>query len=100
MKILVRALVETNTDGRAMILEELEASPVNGFDGIDIANTSKTYLKGFCVYDIATGLYILWGRTKKEALEKLEQNRLRIEEARKTELYKKRLKEFEEMKKL
>lgn len=100
MKIYVRTLVETNTDGRYLALEELEASPVKDLDGVAVANTSKTYLKGFCAYDIATGLYIMWARTKKELLEKLQSKKMQIESARKTQLYQKRLKEFEEMKKL
>lgn len=100
MKIYVRTLVATTTDGRTMILEELDASPVKGLDGVAIANTSKTYLKGFCAYDIATGLYIDWALTKQELLVKLKEMKLKIEQARKTDLYQRRLKEFEELQKL
>lgn len=100
MKIYVRTLVATTTDERIMMLEELDASPVNGLDDVAIANTSKTFLKGFCAYDTATGLYIAWAKTKKELLVKLKEMELRIKEARKTELYQRRIKEFEEMRKL
>lgn len=100
MKIKVRTLVATSTDERTMMLEELEASPVDGLDGVAVANTTKTYRKGFCAYDIATGLYIDWAMTKKELLVKLKEKELKIKEARKTQLYQKRLKEFEEMNKL
>ena len=98
MKIYVRTLVATSTDERTMILEELDASPVDGLDGVAIANTSKTYRKGFSAYDIATGLYIDWALTKKELLVKLKEKELKIKEARKTKLYQRRLQEFEEMK--
>lgn len=100
MKIYVRTLVATSTDGRTIILEELDASPVDGLDGVAIANTSKTYRKGFCAYDIATGLYIDWAITKKVLITKLKEKELRIKLARKTQLYQKRIKEFEEMKKI
>lgn len=100
MKIYVRTMVATTTDGRTMMLEELDASPVAGLDGVAIANTSKIYRKGFCAYDIATGLYIEWAMTKKELLVKLKEKELAIKEARKTELYQKRIQEFEEMRKL
>lgn len=100
MKIYVRTIVATSTDERTMILEELDASPVDGLDGVAIANTSKTYRKGFCAYDIATGLYIDWALTKKELLVKLKEKELRIKLARKTKLYERRLQEFEEMRKL
>lgn len=100
MKIYVRTLVESSTDGRTMMLEELDASPVDGLDGVAIANTSKTFLKGFRAYDTATGLYITWAKTKKDLLIKLKEKELSIKEARKTELYQRRIKEFEEMKKL
>ena len=100
MKIYVRTIVATTTDERVMMLEELDASPVNGLDDVAIANTSKTYLKGFSAYDTATGLHIAWAKTKKELLLKLKEMELRIKEARKTELYQIKIKEFEEMKKL
>lgn len=99
MKIYVRTLIETTTDGRDFVLEELEASPVKDIDGVAIANTTKVYLKGFCAYDIATGLYIAWAKTKKELLEILQSKKIQIECSRKTQLYQKRIKEFEEMKK-
>ena len=97
MKIYVRTIVATTTDGRTMMLEELDASPVHGLDGVAIANISKTYRKGFCAFDIATGLYIEWAMTKKELLVKLKEKELAIKEARKTELYQRRIKEFEEL---
>lgn len=100
MKIYVRTIVATSTDERTMILEELDASLVDGLDGVAIANTSKTFGKGFRTYDIATGLYIDWALTKKELLVKLKEKELKIKEARKTELYQRRIKEFEEMRKL
>lgn len=100
MKIYVRTLVATSTDERTMMLEELDASPVVDLDGVAIANTSKNYRKGFRAYDIATGLYIDSARTKKELLVQLKEKELKIKEARKTELYQRRIKEFEEMKKL
>lgn len=100
MKIYVRTIVATSTDERTMMLEEINASLVAGIDGVAIANTSKTYLKGFCAYDIATGLYIAWAITKKELLVKMKEMKLKIEEARKTELYQRRIQEFEEMRKL
>ena len=100
MKIYVRTIVVTTTDERIMMLEEIDASPVNGLDGVAIANTSKTYRKGFSAYDTATGLYIDWAITKKELLVKLKEKELKIKEARKTELYQRRIQEFEEMRKL
>ena len=99
MKIYVRTLVERDGE-RILMLEEIEASPVKDFDGVAIAHNPKHHQKGYCAYDINTGLYIFWARTKKDLTELLFNKKLQIEEARKTQLYQKRLKEFEEMKRL
>ena len=91
MKIYVRALV----DGE-LILEEIEASPVQGFESCAISHQKNRWI----VHDIPTGLLIVYGQTRKETLENLLIKKLQMEEARKTQLYQKRIKEFEEMKKL
>ena len=91
MKIYVRALV----DG-GLILEEIEASPVQGFEDCAIAHAERRWI----VYDIPTGLLIVYGQTKKECMEKLMEKRFQMEEARKTKLYQKRIEEFKEMQKI
>lgn len=91
MKIYVRALV----DGK-LILEEIEASPVQGFEDCAIVHLERRWV----VYDIPSGLLIVYGQTKKECLENLYSKKHQMEEARKTQLYQKRIREFEEMKKL
>ncbi len=91
MKIYVRALV----DG-GLILEEIEASPVQGFEDCAIAHIEK---HRWVVYDTPTGLLIVSGHTRKEAMDNLIERRLEMYEARKTKLYERRLQEFEEMKK-
>lgn len=94
MKIKVRTLHDGD-----LILEEIEASPVKGFENIAIAKSDR-HPKGWKSFDTLTGLYIGWARTKKECIDWLEVHRLKIEEARKTELYQRRVKEFEEFKKV
>ena len=91
MKIYVRALVDGD-----IILEEVDASPVQGFEDCAIVHIKRRWV----IYDIPTGLLIVYGQTKKECLEKLVEKRFQMEEARKTQLYQKRIKEFEEMRKL
>lgn len=91
MKIYVRALV----DGE-LILEEIEASPVQGFENCAISHQKNRWI----VHDIPTGLLIVYGQTRKECLENLMNKKLQMEEARKTQLYQKRIQEFEEMRKL
>lgn len=91
MKIYVRAVI----DGE-LILEEIEATAVNGFDSIAVARVGRWWN----VYDIPTGLKIVSGNTKKAAFENLLIRRFQVEQARRTELYQKRIKEFEAMKKL
>ena len=91
MKIYIRALV----DG-GLILEEIEASPVQGFENCAIVHLERRWI----VYDIPTGLLIVYGKTKKECLEKLINKRLQMEEARKTKLYQKRIDEFKELRKI
>ena len=92
MKIYVRAVVDGD-----LILEEIEATPVQGFEKCAIAHMSKNR---WIVYDTPTGLLIVYGRTKKETLEKLVEKRFQMEEARKTKLYERKLQEFEELKKV
>lgn len=92
MKIFVRAVV----DGE-LILEEIEATPVQGFEKCAIAHVSKNR---WIVYDTPTGLLIVSGHTRKEAMNHLVDKRLQMHEARKTKLYERRLQEFEEMRKL
>ena len=91
MKIHVRALVDGD-----IILEEIDASSIQGFEDCAIAHVGRRWI----VYDIPTGLLIVYGNTRKETLEKLTEKRFQMYEARKTKLYQKRIKEFEEMKKL
>ena len=91
MKIYVRALVDGD-----IILEEVDASPVQGFEDCAIVHLDRRWV----VYDIPTGLLIVYGQTKKQCLEKLVEKRLQMEEARKTKLYQKRIEEFKEMKRL
>ena len=92
MKIYVRAQM----DGE-LILEEIEATPVQGFEDCAIAHVEK---HRWIVYDTPTGLLIVSGHTRKEAMEKLIEKRLQMYEARKTKLYERRLQEFEELKKV
>ena len=92
MKILIRCL----TNMGDLCLEEVEASEVKGFTDLGIHHERDRWI----VTDIPTGLLVVSGHTKKEALENLYSKRHALENARCTELYKKRLKEFEEMKKL
>ena len=99
MKIYIRALVERDGE-RTLMLEELDASPVKEVEGVAIAKNVKYHRQGYCAYDINTGLYIFWARTRKDLLKLLEDKKLQIEEARKGQLYQRRIKEFEEMKRL
>ena len=92
MKIYVRALVDGD-----IILEEVDASPVQGFEDCAITHVSKNR---WIVYDTPTGLLIVSGHTRKEAMENLIDKRLQMHEARKTKLYERRLQEFEELRKL
>lgn len=92
MKIYVRA----NLDGE-LILEEIEATPVQGFEDCAIAHVEK---HRWIVYDTPTGLLIVSGHTRKEAMEKLIEKRLQMYESRKTKLYERRLQEFKELKKV
>lgn len=80
-----------------LILEEIEATPVQGFEDCAIAHVDK---HRWTVYDTPTGLLIVSGHTRKEAMEHLIDNRLQMYEARKTKLYERRLQEFEELKKV
>lgn len=91
MKIFVRAVIEGE-----LILEEIEATAVNGFDSIAVAHVNRWWN----VYDIPTGLRIVSGETKKAAIENLLIRKFQVEQTRRTELYQKRIKEFEAMKKL
>lgn len=92
MKIYVRAAVNGE-----LILEEIEATPVQGFEDCAIAHVEK---HRWIVYDIPTGLLIVYGFTRKQCLERLVDSRHAIIRARDTELYQRRIKEFEEMRKL
>ena len=92
MKILTRCLTNTGD----LCLEEVEASEVEGFTDLGIHHEKDRWI----ITDIPTGLLVVSGHTKKDALDKLESKKLTLEHARMTELYKKRIKEFEEMKKL
>ena len=76
-----------------IILEEVDASPVQGFENCAIVHFERRWV----IFDIPTGLLIVSGQTKKECLENLINKRFQMEEARKTQLYQKRIKEFEEM---
>ena len=91
MKIFIRVLV--NGD---LLLKEVEAFPVIGYDSIAIVKLGKWWN----IYDVPTGLKILSATTKKLAIENLHLKRYKAQNARKTQLYQKRIKEFEEMKKL
>ena len=91
MKIFVRALVDGD-----IILEEVDASSVQGFENCAIVHLERRWV----VYDIPTGLLIVYGRTRRECLDNLMNKKLQMQEARKTELYQRRIKEFEEMRKL
>ena len=104
MKIFVRTLF--NGD---IILEEIDASEIQGFKDCGLVHHRTNFsingkrhssLDKWVVYDIPTGLLIVYGRTKQETLEKLMEKKLQMEQARKTQLYQNRIKEFEEMKKL
>lgn len=92
MKIYVRASVNGE-----LILEEIEATPVQGFEDCAIAHVEK---HRWIVYDTPTGLLIVSGHTRQEALNHLNEKRLQMYEARKTKLYERRLQEFEELKKV
>lgn len=92
MKIKTRQLV--NGD---IILVEVEADKVQGFKDCAIAHIER---RRWVVYDTPTGLLIVSGHTRKEALDNLIEKRLQVHEARKTKLYQKRLQEFKELRKL
>ena len=91
MKIYVRVLV----DGE-LILEEIEASPVQGFENCAISHQKNRWI----VHDIPIGLLIVSGQTRKDCIEHLISKRIQLENARRSELYQKRIKEFEEMKRI
>ena len=91
MKIFARTLFHGD-----IILEEIDASSIQGFEHCAIAHVGKRWI----VYDIPTGLLIVYGNTRKEAMEQLHQKKLQVYEARRSQLYQKRIKEFEEMKKI
>ncbi|MBO7716304.1 MAG: hypothetical protein J6S85_22250, partial [Methanobrevibacter sp.] len=79
-----------------IILEEVDASSVQGFENCALVHLEKRWV----VYDIPTGLLIVYGRTRQETLEKLLEKRFQMEEARKTQLYQKRIQEFERLKEM
>lgn len=92
MKIQRKALHDGD-----IILEEVEAEPVKG----DISNLALVHDdKRWIVYDIPTGLLVVNKPTKREALDGIILKKLEILEARKTELYQKRISEFEKLRKL
>ena len=72
MKILIKALVDGD-----IILEEVDASSVQGFENCALVHLEKRWV----VYDIPTGLLIVYGRTRQETLEKLLEKRFQMEEA-------------------
>lgn len=80
-----------------LILEETEATPVQGFEDCAIAHVEK---HRWVVYDTPTGLLIVSGHTRQEALNQLNEKRFQMYEARKTKFYERRLQEFKEMQKL
>lgn len=92
MKIYVRAQMDGD-----MWLQEIEATPVQGFEDCAIAHVEK---HRWVVYDTLTGLLIVSGHTRQEALNQLNEKRFQMYEARKTKLYERRLQEFEKMQKL
>ena len=91
MKIFIKALVDGD-----IILEEVDASSIQGFTDCALVHKERRWL----VYDTPTGLIIVYGNTKQETLEKLVEKRFQMEEARKTQLYQKRIQEFEKLKEM
>lgn len=91
MKIKIRKLVDGD-----IILEEVEATKVQGFKDCALVHIDKRWI----VYDVPTGLLIVYGLTRKQCLENLVDNRHAMIRARDTELYQRRIKEFEELQKL
>ena len=91
MKIYIKALVDGD-----IILEEVDASSIQGFTDCALVHLEKRWV----VYDTPTGLLIVYGRTKQETLEKLNEKKFQMEQARNTQLYKKRIQEFEQLKEM
>lgn len=91
MKIKIRKLVDGD-----IILEEVEATEVQGMKDCAIVHIEKRWI----VYDVPTGLLIVYGLTRKQCLENLLDKRHLVIKARDTELYQRRIKEFEELQKL
>lgn len=79
------------------MLEEVEAEPIKS----DISNLALVHdSKRWIVYDIPSGLLIVNKPTKREALDATILMKNKILEARKTNLYQKRVDEFEKLRKL
>lgn len=104
MKIKTRQLVDGD-----IILVEVEADKVQDFkDCAIVHHRNKYYIDGkkrstleqWVVYDIPTGLLIVYGSTRKQCLDRLFDRRFEVAKARDTELYQRRIKEFEELQKL
>ena len=103
-KIFIKSLVDGD-----IILEEVDASSIQGFTDCALVHHRTNFsingkrhssLDQWVVYDTPTGLLIVYGRTKQETLEKLVEKRFQMEEARKTQLYEKRIQEFERLKEM
>ena len=91
MKIFIKSLIDGD-----IILEEVDASSIQGFTDCALVHMEKRW----AVYDTPTGLLIVYGRTKQETLEKLVEKRFQMEQARNTQLYQKRIQEFEQLKEM
>ena len=80
-----------------LMLQEVEAEPIKG----DISNIALVHDGNrWIVYDIPSGLLIVNKPTKREALDATILMKHEILEARKTNLYQKRIAEFKKLKSL
>ena len=91
MKIFIKVLADGD-----IILEEVDASSIQGFTDCALVHLKNRWV----VYDTPTGLLIVYGRTKQETLEKLNEKKFQMEQARNTQLYQKRVQEFEQLKEM
>lgn len=81
-----------------IILEEVEVSLLPQDNNVAVFHDKA--LKGWLLIDISTGLSFGSARTKKELFKRFEDVKIRYELTRKSQVYQKRVKEFEELSKV
>ena len=84
------------TPSRDFYLEVVDATPVKGRKDVAIHHTNGRWI----ITDIATGMLVGSGHTKKEVLEWFNNHKLDYENYKGTERYQKKLAQFKELENL